>query len=33
LISGYETRIYWPGATKGEFNLARKKKTKRIFTR
>jgi len=24
---------YWPGATKGRFNLARRKKTKRISIR
>jgi len=32
-IPGYVKPEYWPGATKGEFNLARRKKTKRISTR
>jgi len=31
--SGYVKPEYWPGATKGESNLARRKKTKRISTR
>jgi len=32
-ISGYVKPEYWPEATKGEFSLARRKKTKKISTK